>query len=30
VVVTDHHGGKHLERFALAPDDIIVADSGDG
>jgi Transposase DDE domain len=30
VVVTDRSGGEHLERFALAPDDIIVADSGYG
>jgi hypothetical protein len=30
VVVTDHQGGEHLERFVLAPDDIIVADNGYG
>lgn len=30
VVVTDHHGGEHLARFMLAPDDIVVADSGYG
>jgi hypothetical protein len=30
VLVTDNHAGEHLERFALAADDIIVADSGYG
>lgn len=30
VVVTDPHGGEHLDRFALAPDDIIVADNSYG
>lgn len=30
VVVSDHHGGEHLGRFALAPGDIIVADNGYG
>ena len=30
VVVTDHHGGEHLERFVLAPGDSIVADTGYG
>lgn len=30
VVVTDHHGGEYLDRFVLAPDDIIVADNGYG
>lgn len=30
VVVSDHHGGEHLGRFELAPDDIIVADNGYG
>jgi len=30
VVVTDHHGGEHLGRFALAPGDIVVADGGYG
>jgi hypothetical protein len=30
VFVTDQRGGEHLERFTLAPDDIIVADNGYG
>jgi hypothetical protein len=30
VIVTDQRGGEHLGRFDLAPDDIIVADTGDG
>jgi hypothetical protein len=30
VLVTDHLGGEHLARFAVAADDIIVADNGSG
>jgi hypothetical protein len=30
VLVTDHLGSEHLARFAVAADDIIVADNGSG
>lgn len=30
VVVTDHHGGEHLDRFCVAAADIIIADGGYG